>query len=1818
MPSFIGSSSIPGNFSSGGLTGITGITGITGNTGNQGITSGGTGGTGEWITSVSSNLLSNQITFNTSTGKNFTFTGFTGATGSWSASVGVSAATGATAYSAFKQVVGGISFEFLGISAGPNTQVSLVSDEIVVTVIPSGAGYGLSGSTGYVPFVRGNTLQATRIYADSNNVLNFGFTHTTGSSVITIANPVFADFKESLTVMPSNNDLRLNGSGGSVLDLSQSTLFWLQTPIGITGFTGGNTLSNTRQSYTIFINGSDVWNLPKNLYFSQGNVASGGLSDAGFVDGINILQIWSDNGGATYDAIITSRGIGSTVSEFNIGEWGSCCVSGDCYDNVTRQYCVSLSGEFTALTACADRTGEAGCGVFAFSADVEGACCCGVTGCISEVNAPLSSDGVNKEKITAAWCSRIGGSFKPTVQCGVVDIGAAFTNRGTNLLPNSVCPNGCQEPLACCPSDGSSATFETGFYCADIGGILITDKTTTEINSIGCSFYTQQGYCLSGGECTETRRFECNCGAFYTTQTACENARAAAIANPPSNKIRSRTPSPDIKIIHSVNLATNSAHYITYTNDVTDPNRTFHLRFYIDSGTGDTSKSWTLNGQLEILDLNIPENKRIIDIWNDTNPCMQFTVFANGQQIFRDTIISTVSGTSVDIDISFNNLFMNTSGACINHFGDVDFAANLVLTPVSCHAGPVSGGSLTVPVKYTKSPCRCVAVSDGSKGTTGDILNKLATTIPFTATRYCTHCTLPEYTSYPGTGESFILHNPYPLKTQNGFITFCPPTTNNSTDSCKLPEYWCVYYDSIKELSGCTYSSAFDANFDNLLVPGSKAIRTIFATDPTGYTGETNIAPTNCFHAEYNAPGEGTTYWFSGDWDYLDINSVYSRARNNLRVCDPGCKVKVPFASCSNYTNAETLSECGRADILTTCCRNCPGQPSFIDTHNVGAYDATCDDNFCFDYQPYFNIVKYDSDVLNTIANTFKIDVVNLQDALSAVLFGYQNGPNGEVVAARTGDLFNPLVQNTSQILGPSIGDATNNPDPDDLAKLSCSECTDKFNKTKNIQIPYLNDTHYFQNTYDVYGMVISKETTCQEEGSYFTGRDGVICQDDVDNCRSLATVNGDQYGICETRNTTWYENKYYAVVLKTDAGGTKINVYDVGSTSEIFRNNSGSQYNASCGGGSMLCNTDCGNGAILREVKWFGTLNAQPGVLPQGFCATSKQLRYTILKDLNGIVNSGTGIYPIDQVISFNDMNAPAASVTAKKTLLGSMLINIFGKEKTDDYESVQFLPCTSIDDAAEGCSISVIPELVEFIGKDCYLSGFDSTTGTIGSEVFEYDNTNNKNEVKLFNVNAAGTKTAKNVYWLREQYTRSAVEYGDAPWLLETPTNTISLNNFYNYTRRYDGKLTNKYQPNPSNTCSDSYDGVAQTDNQTCGLVYNYIDNRFLKTYNLSYLEVKDGKIVKRKNIFQPSVPGITVYGVVNASNDITSNAFACVSDGSGIDYVNSNYDGRLYLSSTCFATPSSSYKKKEVVIPKIDLNGIRPSTKIIYSQLETPNCGLGIEGYRLKIRFANAVGGVPSNRTYVKFLWLNPGTGNIKDITPLIKFAIYPFSMNDDPITDSYLQLDNIVTNGVNNNYFERYPYGAGDPYEYHQTYDSRGFPINFIGINNANLRSYLEDPEVQLLCDDPDNCGNQPYLDPYDHPCGEKSPLATAFENGQIYVLLKEEYQPSGEDIAFSNLLSGIYTAWENTGIVPKPTTDASGNYIGFIFGFSNKYSFNYYEYINIALTDYALSNVTSTGLRETLTGGIKTKRIDGLCTHIDCSEINDICNELESC
>ena len=457
MASIIGSSNIYGKDGITGDTGPRGPDGPTGPQGPDGINPGPTGPTGVYIDGVTYNAATNIVGFKKSNSSSYTYlSGWTGSTGYTYMSSGISAIFNSSYYSAL-QSAAGLTFNFLGVSAGIGVSASVSSDNssVILTLNPIITGPALNSSapnnssnppipgglsSGFVLYTDGTYTATPTLIGITSSVLFFGLTATPAS---TDNVRVYSDFSETYfnitggftfggnpSAVPLNDVVIGAQSGGLILNLNKYTTYNITTPIGITAFSvSGNTLAT--EEYTFFIDGDEVWNFPKNVYFEN---TVEGIGQYRFLKGMNILHLYSANGGITYNAWFAGRGLGNSNSSTYTAQVGCCSymVAGGltCSDYISEKACKLIAGAtFNELHSCETVSGI----------NPIGSCCIRI-GAIAKCH-----DGVRKE-----ICEGMNGVFY-TAESGCsgecVSSLPSMTISDTLYDNNFVAINGTDHPL---------------------------------------------------------------------------------------------------------------------------------------------------------------------------------------------------------------------------------------------------------------------------------------------------------------------------------------------------------------------------------------------------------------------------------------------------------------------------------------------------------------------------------------------------------------------------------------------------------------------------------------------------------------------------------------------------------------------------------------------------------------------------------------------------------------------------------------------------------------------------------------------------------------------------------------------------------------------------------------------------------------------------------------------------------------------------------------------------------------------------------------------------------------------------------------------------------------------------------------------------------------------------------------------------------------------------------------------------------------------------------------------------------------------------
>ena len=508
-----------------GPTGPRGPKGPTGTTGTGTGLTGATGSTGFYITNTTP--YENNISFLVFESTPFQITGTRGPTGYTGTVYGQNTGGGFTLFSG----ISGYTLTIRGLSFYGNIKGEVTGNSILVTPLDVYYGPGLSSgiTTGRVLFSEKDVLINSSQILYGKTYGEFSFLDYKGISFIP-----FAALKQNtptVSVVASNKIVEIPaGENDVVLNVSDSAVFKIKTPIGITGFTiGGSHSDKELISFTMFVDGSGFSQFPENVYFENTPYSSY------FGCGINVVNIMSYDLGQNWFATISERGIGSSFCADFQGI-GSCCyregITLTCKEYVNNDWCKGKSGSFNPFTSC-----ELSCGPTAI--------CCSNGNCV---------ENVSKEE-----CEYFGGNYyfgltcagysNPTVpntirQCYNSNLPTTSCCTGGQCIPNvtwkicqdyyrgvpftgSCCELNCSATpprriLGACCSGNNTCQSATPSGCSAANGIFYGDGTTC--GGVICCYNQSIGTCCSPYGCHENI-FESECcrrsGTFYADGRVC-------------------------------------------------------------------------------------------------------------------------------------------------------------------------------------------------------------------------------------------------------------------------------------------------------------------------------------------------------------------------------------------------------------------------------------------------------------------------------------------------------------------------------------------------------------------------------------------------------------------------------------------------------------------------------------------------------------------------------------------------------------------------------------------------------------------------------------------------------------------------------------------------------------------------------------------------------------------------------------------------------------------------------------------------------------------------------------------------------------------------------------------------------------------------------------------------------------------------------------------------------------------------------------------------------------------------------------------------
>jgi hypothetical protein len=286
------------------------------------------------------------------------------------------------------------------------------------------------------------------------------------------------------------------------LNINEAGVFYLNTPIGIAGFTG---LFNPNEtvSITLIPEDENIWYFPENVYFEEGeNYLTCGKS---------VVNLITTDMGNTWLATVAARGFDVDSESCDVSNTlGSCCYatpiddiplygSTICVDYTTRENCDSLFGTFNPLVSC-----DKACGI-------TGICC---------------TSGKCIENVSPTECIAFNGRFFAGITCGAYDNDPFSTNFGSRLCPDPCEPNG---NVGCCVSGNGLGSGYTRLLCEEYFGGIAINNPGEEYSC--CEQGIGIGPCCTIDGCVEVTKLECNSvGGVYMGETfRCEEVNCDCV-----------------------------------------------------------------------------------------------------------------------------------------------------------------------------------------------------------------------------------------------------------------------------------------------------------------------------------------------------------------------------------------------------------------------------------------------------------------------------------------------------------------------------------------------------------------------------------------------------------------------------------------------------------------------------------------------------------------------------------------------------------------------------------------------------------------------------------------------------------------------------------------------------------------------------------------------------------------------------------------------------------------------------------------------------------------------------------------------------------------------------------------------------------------------------------------------------------------------------------------------------------------------------------------------------------------------------------------
>ena len=731
---------------------------------------------------------------------------------------------------------------------------------------------------------------------------------------------------------------------------------------------------------------------------------------------------------------------------------------------------------------------------------------------------------------------------------------------------------------------------------------------------------------------------------------------------------------------------------------------------------------------------------------------------------------------------------------------------------------------------------------------------------------------------------------------------------------------------------------------------------------------EDNTLPSGCYHAEYNIPGSGTTYFhkydpqfafypeeieFAKQWfaanpgsdtdvpidssgndmpltraDFRNNNYkthhvrpyTDSKCKRTVYTAKNDCDIIIPFnyGSCSDGYGGSVDSSRYSLNVLTN-----PGQAgNWLSAFNPNGGIQRLLSN------PYYNVIKFDDDALIHLAREYNIAPYFLQNKIYNELEKYQKlfDPSYDIlnvthITANFGITSSPdfstlTPQQQAAVLIDPLGDfGGTNIDTDDKARSSCTDCASFFKKDTKIQLPggFINDlTSPSGANYYAYGLVLEKIKQCSIDYGMTADSDGPLyCGCAASRAGGLSNLGQcpgcrDQVNLyCQKQKQTIKQLKYYVVIIRKP----KIS----GQNSCIMIYDLAEQQIVY---GGNLNNDD------------YGSVFCRGGdlICPLDCDIPTKIKEVVWLGDLttNSVLGAGnctdtlTANYSLRNIdktyTGFDDY--VYTSITDNTFFKLNNLNNPAGVQNSrlQDFSNIAtkiFCRTSTTDYLAARCSICT--------ADNCYSDIIPKLIEFIGQGCsingFECGGTPSIQNAGITFINGVDdnarsfvtTNSGNPVYWLIESYYNSSY-----PGL--TITSPVGITGIIRY------KDTNYL---------DSCD--AYYNNGSNG--YYTLDSRFYKEHNISYMFVSSGKIKLSKNL---QANGLTASLIIPDDYD-------------GIDWHKDDESwpgagGFLYNGSNVDTCGGYIYD-----LPKLNVNGYRPTITV-----EDLTATKNTTGTKIRIKF------------------------------------------------------------------------------------------------------------------------------------------------------------------------------------------------------------------------------------------------------------------------